>query len=185
MDRDVNKTKSKKRFFNKIYEYKKILIYLIGIIILIGIIGCDADEETSYILFNSLKSQKLIDEDFNFVETVIERENSLFITRTTYYIYEDSNDNYLAIQYSSCNGDNTCDSDYKVKIYDASLTNDDIIYIDDISGEERYYIFDNKYSKNNKYDLTCTKAYYATKKYKLFKGNYYSFELYYSDDSNQ
>lgn len=158
---------------------KKILICLLSIIALTGMTGCDASKDTSDVILNSLKNEKIIDKNLEFVETVTSKNISFVISSTTYHIYKKSNNNFVAIQYSSCNGNYTCDADYKVSIYDASLTDDDIIYIDknDISGEESYYIFDNKYSKNNKYNLTLTKEYLATEKSALFKGKYYSLEL--------
>lgn len=158
---------------------KKILICLLSIIALTGMTGYDASKDTSDVILNSLKNEKIIDKNLEFVETVTSKNISFVISSTTYHIYKKSNNNFVAIQYSSCNGNYTCDADYKVSIYDASLTDDDIIYIDknDISGEESYYIFDNKYSKNNKYNLTLTKEYLATEKSALFKGKYYSLEL--------
>ena len=158
---------------------KKVLFCLIGIITLIGITGCNASKDSSDVIFNSLKSEKIIDKNLEFVETVTSKNISFLINSTTYYIYKTSNNNFVAISYSSCNGDYTCDADYKVSIYDATSNEEEIIYIDeeDIGEKENYYIFDNKYSENNKYNLTNKNDYFATEKQALFKGKYYSFEL--------
>lgn len=123
-------------------KYEKVLICLISIIVLITITGCDASKDTSDSIFSSLKKEKIVDKNLEFVETVTSKTISFNISSQTYYIYKDSNNNFVAIQYSSCNGDYTCDADYKVSIYDATL-NEEIIYIDekDIGGKENYYIF--------------------------------------------
>ncbi len=157
---------------------KKVLICLIGIIALIGMTGCDASRDTSESIFSSLKKEKIVDKNLEFVETVTSKTISFVIDSNTYYIYRDSKNNFVAIQYSSCNGDYTCNADYKVSVYNATL-NEEIIYIDEeeIGGKEYYYIFDDKYAENNKYNLTLTKEYLVTEKSKLFKGKYYSLEL--------
>ena len=110
---------------------KKILICLLSIIALTGMTGCDASKDTSDVILNSLKNEKIIDKNLEFVETVTSKNIRFLINSTTYYIYKTSNNNFVAISYSSCNGDYTCDDDYKVSIYDATLNEEEIIYINE------------------------------------------------------
>lgn len=157
---------------------KKFLICLIGIIVLITITGCSITENTRDSIYDSLKKQNIIDENLEFVETVTSKTISFLISSNTYYIYKDSKNNFIAIYYSSCNGDYTCDADYRVSIYNATL-NKEIIYIDeeDIGIKENYYIFDDKYAENCKYNMTLVRSYYAIEKSSFFRGKYFSFEL--------
>ena len=157
---------------------RKILICVLGIIALIGLTGCEASEDDAKVIFTSLKKEKIIDKDSEYVETVTEEIFSYLISTNTYYIYQDSQDNLLAIQYSSCQGQYNCDDDYVLNIYKAKLTDKEITYVseDDAKKMETFYLFDGKYAQNNKYDLDFKESYFATKHKGLFKGIYYTFK---------
>lgn len=158
---------------------KKVLVGLISLIVLMTITGCNATKDISDNIFSSLKKEEIVDKNLEFVETVTKKTFSVFIKSETYYIYKDLNDNFVAILYSSCNGDYTCDTDYKVSIYNADLTDEKIAYIDEdeLKGKDYYYIFDNQYAKNNKYNLTFNEEYQAFERKPFFRKNYYTFEL--------
>lgn len=157
---------------------RKILICVLGIIALIGLTGCEASEDDANVIFASLKKEKIIDKDLDYAETITEKTFSYLISTNTYYIYQDSQDNLLAIQYSSCKSQNNCDGDYVLRIYEAQSTDEEITYIseDDAKKMETFYLFDGKYAKNNKYDLDLKESYFATKHNNLFKGVYYTFK---------
>lgn len=112
---------------------------------------------------------------------------SYYISSKEYDIYKDSNNNYLAIKYSSCNGDSSCDADYEVAVYDATLTSEELIYIDEdmIDVKEHFHILNNVYDENSnliyteneKYNLETKEVYYADKTKNIFGKEYFKFEL--------
>lgn len=104
---------------------KKLLILLLSIIILTTISGCvtytyyDIDDNERNNLFNSMQSQGIVNDDFTFVETFKRSGGWAFsVTVRIYYVYEDANENYIAILYS----DNNDEIDYEISVYDVSLT---------------------------------------------------------------
>ena len=159
---------------------KKILFCFINIFALICLTGCNASDEASDNMFLSLQKEEIVEKDFKFIEkiTSVSLMTDHLPQRKTFYIYTDDNNNYIGINYSSCNGDYSCDTDYKVSIYDISLNDDEIVYIDDPSVDiEHYYVNNGKYSENINYDLSLKNEYHATEKNPLVGKNYFEFEL--------
>ena len=158
---------------------KKSFRYFIWIIAILFITGCGVEEQIRDVLFKSLQNEGIIDKDLSLVETFTSKTISFNINSSTYYIYRNENDNYLGIKYSSCNGDYSCNADYKVSIYNVELTDEEIIYIDedDIGEKEQYFIIDDKYAEEINYDLRLRNEYQATEYKPLFGEHYFKFEL--------
>lgn len=156
---------------------KKFLNCLILFLVVISFSGCDAGEKESGIMFDSLKTEKIVDKDFEFIEKITSKNISYTISSETYYVYKDTDDNLIAVKYSYANEDYGSEADYIVSIYKASLINEKINYIDkeQLGNIEHYYIYDDKYSENNKYDFKLTDKYAALERKSMFAKKYYTF----------
>lgn len=156
---------------------KKILLFLLIIIGIICLTGCDSKNETVNILFDSLKKQKIVDNDLNLVDSVIDINAGIIPSRNTYYIYKNTEGDLLAINYDT---DIFSKEKYSIKIYyDVSINKDIVIYDnqEEILNEERFFIYGNEtYTIENKYNLMEEKQYIVHEKSFLFYTKY-KFEL--------
>lgn len=143
--------------------------------ILLGVVcltGCDSNVDAVDGMLNALKSDGIVDENLVLVDKVTKTGTTLFLTKTTYYIYENQDSNLVAINYNT-DVSSKNDYDYSVTIYnDVSVS--DVEYIDDSTNPETYYTYqDGKKSESNKYSLSNQKVYNVYEKKPLFSKTKY------------
>ena len=157
---------------------KRFLMFVLCFVFLVLVSGCEVDDEVRHDLFDTLQNEEIIDEDLDFIASYTSKTTGLFISSDTYYLYEDEDDNIIAINYFSCTGNTTCDSDYKISIYDVEVEDVELIEIDDeeVGYYDHYYIMKDKYYENMNYDLTLNDEYYATKHTKFLFFDYYKID---------
>lgn len=157
---------------------KKFLLCILFFIISVLVTGCEVDDEVRNELFESLQKQEIIEEDLDFITSFTSKNIGLFISSKTYDLYKDDDDNIIGIYYFSCSGNNYCNSDYKIEIYDIEVEDEELIEIDedDLGGYEHYYIMDDKYYENINYDLTLKDEYFVTEHKKFFFFKYYKID---------
>ena len=97
---------------------KKIVLILLLVFSLILVTGCsnDASESDAQKISNALHKEGIISDDYKFIEKYAERNyRSESMWTTTYYIYKNSDGEYMAVYYGESNKKNT-GCDYKVAI---------------------------------------------------------------------
>lgn len=156
---------------------KKILLCLLVIIEIICLTGCDSSNETVNILFDSLKKQKIVDNDLKLVDSFTDINAGIIPSRNTYYIYENTEGELLAINYDT---NIFSEEKYSITIYyDVEINSDIVIYEneEEILNKERFFLYeDETYTIENKYNLMEEKQYVVHKKRFLFFTKY-KFEL--------
>ena len=151
---------------------KKIVLSLVILLGVVCLTGCDSNIDAVDGMLNALKSDRIVDENLVLVDKVTKTGTTLFLTKTTYYIYENQDSKLIAINYNT-DVSSKNDYDYSVTIYnDVSVS--DVEYIDDSTNPETYYTYqDGKKSESNKYSLSNQKVYNVYEKKPLFSKTKY------------
>ena len=141
---------------------KKIVICILAMIMCISMFGCSSSGGEDKSVLASLKKEKIIDNDFELIDEVTDIYTVNFRTEYTYSIYENDDEELIAIFYDEAHSDD--EYDYIIRIYN-DVTTRDVEYIDDASGLDEYCVYkDGTKSEENKYDMSDVEIYYAYKK---------------------
>lgn len=151
---------------------KKIVLSLVLLLGFVCLTGCDSNTDAVDGMLNALKNDGIVDKNLVLVDKVTKTGTTLFLTKTTYYIYKNQDSNLVAINYNT-DVSSKNDYDYSVTIYnDVSVS--DVEYINDSSNPETYYTYqDGKKSESNKYSLSNQKVYNVYEKKPLFSKTKY------------
>ena len=132
---------------------KKILLSLLVVVSMFCLTACDSNSENVDNLLTALQEEKIVDTDLTLVDKVSKIGTTLFYSQTTYYIYENNNNELIAINYDTDISSKN-DYDYSITIYSNVTINNDIEYLDDDASPESYYVYaDGKKSESSKYDF--------------------------------
>ncbi len=156
---------------------KKLFICL-GLVGVLLLTGCDANDEDRELIYKSLQKENIVDKDFEYKELITDVGTVLFLTKDNYHIYENDDEELIAISYVSCNGRYDCDTGFVVTIYDVEPTDLELAYIEeeDIDTAEYYCKFDGKYADNCKYEFKEKEKYNAVKHKRLIFSDYFEFK---------
>lgn len=155
---------------------KKIFLCLLVICGFLCLTGCDTNSETTDSLLSALQKEKIVDTDLTLVDKVSKIGTTLFYSQTTYYIYENSNDELIAINYDTDISSQN-EYDYSVAVYYDVSINNDIEYLGDDTTPESYYSYqDGKKSEYNKYNLENKTDYLVYESKPLFSKTKYTIE---------
>lgn len=129
-------------------------------------------------IIDSLKEEEILDANATFVESFSKKYISYLISISVYDVYEDDQGNLTVLQISSCEGSYACDADYEISIYDVTKVYEDIRYIDEdeLGTQSLYYIFDDCYTLEPKYQLTLRATYQARQESSWWGKTYYTLE---------
>lgn len=154
---------------------KKVILSLMLLLGFICLTGCDSNGNAVDGMLNTLKKDGIVDKNLVLVDKVTKTSTTLFLTKTTYYIYENQDSKLIAINYNT-DVSSKNDYDYSVTIYnDVSVS--DVEYIDDSTNPETYYTYqDGKKSESNKYKLSNKKSYNVYESKTLFSKTNYKLE---------
>lgn len=155
---------------------KKIILSLLVICGFLFLTGCDTNKETTDSLLTALQKEKIVDTDLTLIDKVSKIGTTLFYSQTTYYIYENSNDKLIAINYDTDISSQN-EYDYSVAVYYNVSVNSDIEYLDNDTTPENYYSYQNgKKSEYNKYVLESKTDYLVYESKPLFSKTKYTIE---------
>lgn len=154
---------------------KKVILSLMLLLGFICLTGCDSNGNAVDGMLNTLKKDGIVDKNLVLVDKVTKTSTTLFLTKNTYYIYENQDSKLIAINYNT-DVSSKNDYDYSVTIYnDVSVS--DVEYIDDSTNPETYYTYqDGKKSESNKYKLSNKKSYNVYESKTLFSKTNYKLE---------
>ena len=157
---------------------KKIGIAWIFSLFVCLLTGCSVDQDTRMTIIDSLKEEEILDANATFVESFSKKYISYLISISVYDVYEDDQGNLTVLQISSCEGSYACDADYEISIYDVTKVYEDIRYIDEdeLGTQSLYYIFDDCYTLEPKYQLTLRATYQARQESSWGGKTYYTLE---------
>lgn len=157
---------------------KKIGIAWIFALFVCLLTGCSVDQDTRMTIIDSLKEEEILDANATFVESFSKKYISYLISISVYDVYEDDRGNLTVLQISSCEGSYACDADYEISIYDVTKVYEDIRYIDEdeLGTQSLYYIFDDCYTLEPKYQLTLRATYQARQESSWWGKTYYTLE---------
>lgn len=157
---------------------KKIGIAWIFALFVCLLTGCRVDQDTRMTIIDSLKEEEILDANATFVESFSKKYISYLISISVYDVYEDDQGNLTVLQISSCEGSYACDADYEISIYDVTKVYEDIRYIDEdeLGTQSLYYIFDDCYTLEPKYQLTLRATYQARQESSWWGKTYYTLE---------
>lgn len=157
---------------------KKIGIAWIFALFVCLLTGCSVDQDTRMTIIDSLKEEEILDANATFVESFTKKYISYLISISVYDVYEDDQGNLTVLQISSCEGSYACDADYEISIYDVTKVYEDIRYIDEdeLGTQSLYYIFDDCYTLEPKYQLTLRATYQARQESSWWGKTYYTLE---------
>lgn len=155
---------------------KKILLSLLVVVSMFCLTACDSSSESVDNLLTALQEEKIVDTDLTSVDKVSKIGTTLFYSQTTYYIYENSNDKLIAINYDTDISSQN-EYDYSVAVYYNVSVNSDIEYLDNDTTPENYYSYQNgKKSEYNKYVLESKTDYLVYESKPLFSKTKYTIE---------
>lgn len=154
---------------------KKILLSLFVVVSMFCLTACDSSGENVDNLLTAFQKEKIVNTDLTLVDKVSKIGTTLFYSQTTYYIYENSNNELIAINYDT-NISSKNEYDYSVAIYyDVSINN--VEYLNDDTTLESYYSYqDGKKSEYNKYNLEDKIEYLVYESKSLFSKTKYKIE---------
>lgn len=154
---------------------KKILLSLLVVVSMFCLTACDSSSESVDNLLTALQEEKIVDTDLTLVDKVSKIGTTLFYSQTTYYIYENNNNELIAINYDTDISSKN-EYDYSVTIYyDVSINN--VEYLNDDTTLESYYSYqDGKKSEYNKYNLEDKIEYLVYESKPLFSKTKYKIE---------
>ena len=157
---------------------KKIGIAWIFALFVCLLTGCSVDQDTRMTIIDSLKEEEILDANATFVESFSKKYISYLISISVYDVYEDDQGKLTVLQISSCEGSYACDADYEISIYDVTKVYEDIRYIDEdeLGTQSLYYIFDDCYTLEPKYQLTLRATYQARQESSWWGKTYYTLE---------
>lgn len=155
---------------------KKILLSLLVVVGMFCLTACDSNSENVDNLLTALQEEKIVDTDLTLVDKVSKIGTTLFYSQTTYYIYENNNNELIAINYDTDISSKN-DYDYSITIYSNVTINNDIEYLDDDASPESYYVYaDGKKSESSKYDFGNSTRYLVYESKPLFSKTKYRIE---------
>lgn len=154
---------------------KKILLSLFVVVSMFCLTACDSSSENVDNLLIAFQEEKIVNTDLTLVDKVSKIGTTLFYSQTTYYIYENNNNELIAINYDT-NISSKNEYDYSVAIYyDVSINN--VEYLNDDTTLESYYSYqDGKKSEYNKYNLEDKIEYLVYESKSLFSKTKYKIE---------
>lgn len=154
---------------------KKILLSLFVVVSMFCLTACDSSSENVDNLLTAFQEEKIVNTDLTLVDKVSKIGTTLFYSQTTYYIYENNNNELIAINYDT-NISSKNEYDYSVAIYyDVSINN--VEYLNDDTTLESYYSYqDGKKSEYNKYNLEDKIEYLVYESKSLFSKTKYKIE---------
>lgn len=154
---------------------KKILLSLFVVVSMFCLTACDSSSENVDNLLTAFQEEKIVNTDLTLVDKVSKIGTTLFYSQTTYYIYENNNNELIAINYDT-NISSKNEYDYSVAIYyDVSINN--VEYLNDDTTLESYYSYqDGKKSEYNKYNLEEKIEYLVYESKSLFSKTKYKIE---------
>lgn len=154
---------------------KKILLSLFVVVSMFCLTACDSSSENVDNLLTAFQEEKIVNTDLTLVDKVSKIGTTLFYSQTTYYIYENTNNELIAINYDT-NISSKNEYDYSVAIYyDVSINN--VEYLNDDTTLESYYSYqDGKKSEYNKYNLEDKIEYLVYESKSLFSKTKYKIE---------
>lgn len=154
---------------------KKILLSLFVVVSMFCLTACDSSSENVDNLLTAFQKEKIVNTDLTLVDKVSKIGTTLFYSQTTYYIYENNNNELIAINYDT-NTSSKNEYDYSVAIYyDVSINN--VEYLNDDTTLESYYSYqDGKKSEYNKYNLEDKIEYLVYESKSLFSKTKYKIE---------
>ncbi len=154
---------------------KKILLSLFVVVSMFCLTACDSSSENVDNLLTAFQEEKIVNTDLTLVDKVSKIGTTLFYSQTTYYIYENNNNELIAINYDT-NISSKNKYDYSVAIYyDVSINN--VEYLNDDTTLESYYSYqDGKKSEYNKYNLEDKIEYLVYESKSLFSKTKYKIE---------
>ena len=154
---------------------KKILLSLLVVVSMFCLTACDSSSESVDNLLTALQEEKIVDTDLTLVDKVSKIGTTLFYSQTTYYIYENNNNELITINYDTDISSKN-EYDYSVTIYyDVSINN--VEYLNDDTTLESYYSYqDGKKSEYNKYNLEDKIEYLVYESKPLFSKTKYKIE---------
>ena len=154
---------------------KKILLSLFVVVSMFCLTACDSSSENVDNLLTAFQEEKIVNTDLTLVDKVSKIGTTLFYSQTTYYIYENTNNELIAINYDT-NISSKNEYDYSVAIYyDVSINN--VEYLNDDTTLESYYSYqDGKKSEYNKYNLEDKIEYLVYESKPLFSKTKYKIE---------
>lgn len=154
---------------------KKVILSLMLLLGFICLTGCDSNGNAVDGMLNTLKKDGIVDKNLVLVDKVTKTSTTLFLTKTTYYIYENQDSKLIAINYNTDISSKN-DYDYSVTIYN-DISINDVEYIDDSTNPEAYYTYqDGRKSESNKYELSNKKTYNVYENKTLFSKTNYKLE---------
>lgn len=154
---------------------KKIFLSLFVLFAIICLTGCDSNSDAVDGMLSALQKDGIVDNNLVLIDKVTKTGTTLFLTKTTYYIYENQNSELIAIHYNT-DVSSKNDYDYSISIYN-DVSVDDVEYIEDSATPETYYTYqDGKQSESNKYNLTSKKVYFVYERKPLFSKTKYVIE---------
>lgn len=154
---------------------KKIILKLILLLGFVYLTGCDSNSDAVAGILSALKHDEIVDNNLVLIDKVTKTTTTLFITKTTYYIYKNEASELIAIHYNTNVSDKN-DYDYSVTIYN-NVSSCDVEYVDDPTNSETYYTYQNgKKSESNKYELSDEKTYNVYEEKPLFSKTKYELE---------
>lgn len=138
--------------------------------------ACDSSSENVDNLLTTLQKEKIVDKNLKLIDTEVDINAGIHISRTTYYIYENQNSELIAINYNT-NIYSKNDYDYSIIIYSNVTINNDIEYLDDDASPESYYVYaDGMKSESSKYDFGNSTRYLVYESKPLFSKTKYRIE---------
>lgn len=124
----------------------KLILVLLAVIVSICLVGCDTNSTSIDNLLNALQKEEIVDKNLELLDTIIETEY-LVPSRTTYYIYKESNSNIIAINYNT-NIYAKNDYDYSITIYYNVVYNEDLSTYDwneyNLDNRKEYIVYETK-----------------------------------------
>lgn len=155
---------------------KKILLSLLIVVSMFCLTACDSSSENVDNLLTALQKEKIVDKNLKLIDTEVDINAGIHISRTTYYIYENQNSELIAINYDTDIYSKN-DYDYSITIYSNVTINNDIEYLDDDASPESYYVYaDGKKSESSKYDFGNSTRYLVYESKPLFSKTKYRIE---------
>ena len=163
----------------RLIKNNKIIILFIFLSFILILSGCESSDAEKDNLFNQLKKQKIIDNDYKLIDVVTESGPALeHCSSRTYNIYQNNNGNMIAIHYES-GILKDCNCNHIVSIYYSVTKQNDYKFLTADMNEANcwgntYYKYENgDLTDKNKYSLDgSARVYYVNIKKTLFGTRY-------------
>lgn len=155
---------------------KKIFYLSCLLICTLSLCGCESSEKDREGIFKALKDKEIISDTMKQIDSQYSSFYGMWCEGKTYYIYQDEDDNMIAIEYNY--GTQNEDTEHLVTIYrNITLNDEEINTIDeeDAKCEDGFYKYQNgEYTDNNKYnfDYDTREQYEVSVKYYIIYTKY-------------